>query len=142
MEVRRDTKGHILLSRPRHSPVLIPASRTRDKALCRLLGHGFCFSLSQVSVQAVLAGGVALPPVTIRWGLTSLWWEFLYFVEMGSFSFLPLLLPAALSTRGCLVGENPAGDLLTFPVRPLTPGGKLAFPPGSGELSKRALLSG
>lgn len=127
-------RGHILLSRPRHSPVFIPANGTRDTALCRLFGQHFCFSLSSVTGSRLrwLALSLSLHPVWMGRGCSvvgvciSLKWG-------PSPSFIPCPLvtaPVAHST------QRKPSQRFDLSREPLLPGGKFIFPPGSGKLSK------
>lgn len=111
-------RGHILLSRPRHSPVFGPATGTRDRALCRHPGQSCCFSLFRVTVSRLCgAGTVSLYTVQMGLGFSAV--GVCIFLKWGlSPSFIPW--PLFTAPRGCLFRGSPARELI-FPVCPLPP---------------------
>lgn len=88
-------RGHILLSAPTIPVVSIPADGTRDKAL-KLLGCR-CFSLFGVTVSRLRLAGTVTPTDSCANGAGLFCGGSLWFLEMGSFSFLQPLPTAHCS---------------------------------------------
>lgn len=115
-------------SLPTPPPVSIPADGTRDKAMNRL--GRCCFSLFGVTVSRLCWAGTVPPTRSCADGAGLFCRGSLWFLEMGSFSFLHPL-PTAHSTQRLLGWREPSQRPHLSCV-PFDPRGKFTFPPRSG----------